>query len=133
MGFQTGRDSTLAASREPDELIARAAELFLIDQEATQPIRVQAVGGLGHERDAGKVGESIAIAEGDGAALLDAEIEDFKLAAADPREHVAHAVVVAELGVFVGNAGIAGLLGPEARLFDPGVRCGRRAFRRRSW
>src|ERR1022692_1873560 len=24
-----------------------------------------------------------------------------------------------KLGVFVGNAGIAGLLGPEARLFDP--------------
>src|ERR1039457_3870616 len=81
---------------------------------------MEAVRGLGRERDAGEVGEGIAVAKSDGAALLNAEVEDFELAAADAGEHVAHAVVVAELGVFVSEAGIAGLLRPESRLFDPG-------------
>src|ERR1035438_1308587 len=68
---------------------------FLIDEEAAQPVRVQAVGGLGHERDTGQAGEGITIAERDGTALLHAEIENLKLATADPRQHIAHAVVVA--------------------------------------
>ena len=46
-------------------------------------------------------------------------VEHFKLASSDAGEHVAHAVVVAKFGVFVGDAGIAGLLRPEARLIHP--------------
>ena len=67
----------------------------------------------------GRSAKRIAVAERDGAPLLDTKVEDFELAAADAGQHVAHAVVVAEFGVFVAEGGVAGLLGPEARLRHP--------------
>ena len=106
---------------DADEIVARAAEPLFFDEEATQPVCVEAVGGLGHERDAGDAGKGIAIAEGDSPALADTQIEDFELAAPDAGEDVAHTVVVPEFGVFVGEAGVAGLLRPEARLVHPGL------------
>ena len=58
---------------------------------------------------------------GDGTALPYPQVEHFELPATDACEHGAHAVVVAEFRVFVGEAGIAGLLGPEACLIHPGL------------
>src|ERR1019366_7623890 len=91
----------------------------LLYKKTTQPICMQAVGRLRHERDPRKVGEGIAIAERDGPALLDTKVEDFKLPPSDPCQHIAHAVVVAKLGVLVPEGGVAGLLGPVTRLRDP--------------
>src|ERR1035438_7334884 len=78
----------------PDQCVAREAECIFIDQETAKPIGVASVGGLGHERNAWKVGEGIAVAEGDGTSLLDTKIQDCKLAAANTCEHIAHAIVV---------------------------------------
>src|ERR1035438_936841 len=120
-GLPHGAGLGVGGIERVNELIARAAETPFVDQEATQPVCVEAVRGLRHERDAGKIGKAIAIAECDGAPLTDAEVEDFKLAATDAGEDVAHAVVVPEFGVLVGDPGIARLLGPEASLGNPGM------------
>src|ERR1039458_50294 len=80
---------------------------------------MQPVGSLWHKRDTGQVGKGLTIAEGNGTSLVNTKGEDLKLAATDAREHVAHAVVVAELGGLVGDAWVAGLLGPEARPVNP--------------
>src|ERR1035438_9859802 len=98
-GFPDGAGFDVGGIQGADEFIARTAELFLIDEEAAQPVRVQAVGGLGHERDTGQAGEGLAIAERDGTTLLHAEIENLKLATADPRPHIAHPGAVAKLRV----------------------------------
>src|SRR5208283_139618 len=53
--------------------------------------------------------------------LLDTKIEHFVLPTADAGKYVAHAVVVAEFGMFVGKTWVAGLLRPEARPVHPGL------------
>jgi hypothetical protein len=82
-GFPHGARLDVGSVQTADELVPRAAEPFFIDQEATQPIGVKTVRGLWHERDSGKIGEGVAVAECDGAALLDALVEHFQLPAAD--------------------------------------------------
>src|SRR3989304_7133312 len=77
-----------------NQSVTGAPELLLIDQEAAQPVDVKPVAGLGHERDAGEISKGFAVAEGDGAALLDPEVKDFELAPPDPGQHVAHAGIV---------------------------------------
>ena len=72
---------------------------------------------MGHEVHSRKVGKCIAIPERNGAALLDSQIEDLELSSANACKHIAHSVVVAELGVLIGEPGVAGLLRPKARLF----------------
>src|ERR1017187_298550 len=118
--FPDGAGLDVGGGEDAYEFIARAAQLGFFDEEATEPVGVHAVRGLWHERDAGEVSKCIPIAEGDGAPLPDTEVQNFELATADTSQHVAHAVVVTEFGVFVSKAGITGLLGPEAGLFDPG-------------
>ena len=101
-----------------DELVAAGAELLLLDEEAGEPVGVQPIRGLRHEGETGQVGEGVAVAEGHRAPLLHALVEDLELPAADAREDVGQPVVVADLGVLVGHARIARLLGPEAGLVD---------------
>ena len=81
---------------------------------------MQAVRSLRHKNDTRQIGERVAVSEGYGPALLDAQIEDFELTPSDAREDVAHAVVVAEFRMLIRESGIACLLGPEACFFDPG-------------
>src|SRR5206468_1048542 len=58
----------------------------------------------------------------------DAEVENFELADADAGEDVAEAVIVADFGVFVGKAGVAGLGGEEAgAVGEDGLGCGEHA------
>jgi hypothetical protein len=102
-----------------NHLAAGEAEPGLVDQEATQPIGVEAVGGLRHHGDPGEIGEGAPVSERDGATLTDALLQPPQLPPPYAGEDVAHAVVVAELGVLVGEPRIARLLRPETRLLGP--------------
>ena len=66
-----------------------------------------------------QIGERVAIAERDGPPPGHPVVEHLQLPSPDAGQHVAHAVVVAHLGVVVGPAGIARLGGPEPRLLHP--------------
>ena len=118
-----------AASRAPMSS-SREQPNFFFDQKATQPVCVQTVRRLGiSEIQEGQQRHRDSGTRWRGA--VGHEIEDFELSPPDACQHIAHAVVVAKLGVFVSDAGIAGLLGPETRFVHPGGIWARRAFRRR--
>ena len=80
---------------------------------------MEPVGRLGHQRDAGQVGERVAISKGDCPPLAYPLGKHLELPAPDAGEHVRHPVVVAELGMLVRDAGVARLGRPEARLVHP--------------
>jgi hypothetical protein len=86
-----------------DDPIAGHAAPPLVEEEAGEPVGVQAVGRLRHERERRDVGERVAVPEGDLTTLLHPPIEHLELPAADPRQHVGEAVVVADLRVVVGD------------------------------
>src|SRR5262249_41825042 len=100
------------------EFVARAPELVLVDQKTTEPVRMAAIGRLGHQSHTRDIGKSVAITERDGAAHVDSAVENPKLAASDAGQYVAEPVVVSNFGVLVSETGIARLGGPEAGLFD---------------
>src|SRR5260370_23757749 len=98
-----------------DQFIARAAEFLLVEEKATQPIDVQSVGRLGHERYTGKIREGVVIAERDRPSLLDTLAEYFQLASPNARQNIAQAIVIADVRVLVPKAGIPCLLLPDSR------------------
>src|SRR5437879_5028741 len=73
---------------------------------------------LRHERYAGNIGKSIPVAEGDGPALLDPQIEDSELPSADTRQDITHPVVVPNFGMLISDPWIASLRRPESGFFD---------------
>src|SRR5664280_436412 len=83
-GLPDGAGLDVCGIQGADEFVARATDLPLFDQEATQPICMQAVRRLRHERDAGKVREGVAIAERDGPSLLDTKVQACELPPSDP-------------------------------------------------
>jgi hypothetical protein len=92
-------------------------------QKTRQPVGVQPVRRLRHEGDAREVGEGVAVREGHLAAPRDPLVEHLELPPPDAREHVGQAVVVAHVGVLVGDARVARLLRPEAGLLTHAGSC----------
>src|SRR5256885_8350209 len=88
-----------------NQLVSRTAESFFVNQKAAQPVGVKPVGRLRHKQNAGKVSKRVPVAEGDSAALFHAQIEDLQLTSPNAREHVTHAVVVANFRVLICDAG----------------------------
>src|SRR5260370_5494684 len=89
-----------------DQFIARAAEFLLVAEKATQPIDVQSVGRLGHERYTGKIRASVVLAERDRPSLLDTLAEPFQLASPNSRQTIAQPIVIADVRVLVATAGL---------------------------
>ena len=90
-----------------------------IDGDAGQPAVRAAVGGFGHELDAGQPRQRRAVALVDRRAVARAcSGSDLQLAAADRREQVAQPVVVADLRVLVVRRRIARLRREVARALD---------------
>ncbi len=73
------------------DLFAGGAEGPRVNRDASEPERGSTVGGLGHERDARKFCQRLAIECVVGAALGNSLVEALKLAAADGGEEVAEA------------------------------------------
>ena len=119
MGFQTGRDSIL---RHPGPRSNHRAspEHALVHKETAQPVRMRSnppsASPLSREDPRKPRGSGR-----DRPPLFDAQVQDFQLPASNAGQHITHAVVVAELGVFVGAQGIwiVGLCRPESRLLNP--------------
>ena len=80
---------------------------------------MQPVRRLRHKGHTGEVSECIAVVECNCAPLPDAQIENFELPSSNASQYIAQPVVVAYLGMFVGETGIARLGGPEACLCNP--------------
>ena len=91
------------------DLFVGGAKLFGVDQNNRQPTVAAAIGGLGHEGDAGEVAEEFLVGGENLAFALDALVEDAQLATSDRGHDVAHPVIVAYLGVFVvrGSVGVS--------------------------
>ena len=77
------------------------------------------IGGLRHQRETRQVGEGVAIAERDRPPPRHPVVEHLQLPPSNASQQVTHAVVVAHLGVLIGQAGIARLGGPEPRFPHP--------------
>ena len=56
-GFPDWTGLNICGVEGSDEFIARAAEPFFVYKETTEPVGVETVGGLRHERDSREVGE----------------------------------------------------------------------------
>src|SRR5581483_3211035 len=94
-----------------DQTIPRTSETRFIDPKATEPVGVESPGRLRHAGDARHFTKSVRVARRDSTPLFHTLLENLKLSPADSREHVAHPVVISELGVFVSDPRISRLRG----------------------
>ena len=92
-------------------------------------------GGLGHELETVEVRERVAGRQTRSlAAASDSVRQDMELTSSNPRKHVAHPIVVSQLGMFIRDPGIPCLGRPEADALshDPAVAAGDEPPRRSS-
>ena len=104
-----------ASSSEPD-LLPVGTERAGVDGDAREPAVRRAVGRGGHEFDARRVAEKLAVAGVDSLPRRHALRQNRELRAADSGQEVAEAVVEADLGVLVVRYRLAGLRGELPRM-----------------
>ena len=97
-------------------ILAARPEFIWFNGDDGQPAGVQAPGRFGHEGDARKIAQRLVIVFEDLPLAPHPVFQHPQLPTADGGEDVAHAVVVADLGVLVVGGRIAGLPpGPQSR------------------
>src|SRR5229473_3935342 len=98
-----------------EDVVTAGAKLVRMNQKAGEPVGMLSPRRLWHRLDAGQAGQCLTVSREHGSTLLYALGEHPQLPTSDRCQHVAEAIVVAELGVFVGNSRVARLSRPEAR------------------
>src|ERR1041385_5159285 len=83
-----------------------------IEMDDAQPAGVHSPRCFRLKCDAGDVGQRFAISFGDSLTLPNPLVEHLELPATNPREHIAHPIVVTELGVLVFDFRFFGLCRP---------------------
>src|SRR5438045_7873576 len=83
-----------------------------IEMDDAQPASVHSPWRFRLERDARDIGQRFTISFGDSLTLANSLVEHLELTAPNTREHVAHPIVVTELGVLVFDLRFLGLRRP---------------------
>src|SRR5579883_2068300 len=92
-----------------DQVIASPSKARLIHSEAAEPATRHAIRSYGHRRDSIDGIQFLAVVSKHRASSCDSRVQYLELGAADRGQNVAHAVVVAKLGMIVGQTRIPSL------------------------
>src|SRR6266849_4105198 len=104
----------VVSGKRIEDVVTTRAKLIRVNQKTGEPVGMLSPRRLRHRLDAGQVGQCLAVSREHGSTLLYPLGKHPQLPTSDRCQYVAEAIIVAKLGVFVGDPGVARLSRPEA-------------------